>query len=110
MLFHATFFVKFETAEFKLSLNRSTQPHSLFQRDYGASPAAASTATVTDHVYRLPKYVSSGLGGGSTNFSLAECKDEEDASRKKEVDDLISKYAPKNVDKHLEQVGFCLRQ
>ena len=53
-------------------------------------------------MYRLPKYVSSGFGGSRNNFSLAECKDEEDASRKKEVDDLISKYAPKNVDKHLE--------
>ena len=61
-------------------------------------------------MYRLPKYVSSGFGGSRNNFSLAECKDEEDASRKKEVDDLISKYAPKNVDKNLEQqVGLAIK-
>ena len=76
-----------------------------FQRDYGGVAASG-----TDHVYRLPKYVSSGLGGSSANFSLAECKDEEDASRKKEVDDLISKYAPKNVEKQLEQVSQCACQ
>ena len=84
--------------------NRSTDQQLSFQRDYG-------TGTAGDHVYRLPKYVSSGGRhgggvGGSSNFSLAECKDEEDASRKKEVDDLISKYAPKNADKQLEQVSL----
>lgn len=91
-------------------ISRPINPASLsFQRDYGASATAADAAPArTDHVYRLPKYVSSssGLGSGSGNFSrLAECKDEEDASRKKEVDDLISKYAPKNVDKQLQQVS-----
>ena len=86
---------------------KHTARYSPSQRDYGASPAAASAATgATDHVYRLPKYVSSGLGSSAASFSLAECRDEEDASRKKEVDDLISKYAPKNLDKQLqEQVG-----
>ena len=85
--------------------------NSPLQRDYGASPATASAATgATDHVYRLPKYVSSGLGSSVASFSLAECRDEEDASRKKEVDDLISKYAPKNLDKQLEQVGAISSQ
>ncbi len=46
-------------------------------------------------MYRVPKF---------TGSSLAESKDEEDAFRKKDVEDLISKYARKNVEKQLDKV------
>jgi hypothetical protein len=35
-----------------------------------------------------------------------ECKDEDDATRKKEVDDLISKYTHKNMD-HDQEAYSC---